>query len=184
MGSFGLPITNVRFIELLRRCNSLSVMIDGRQVARAVLRNETPFQALSLRRLWMFGLNTTADMIAFSLDLRCHASLEDLELSEAALDSGAAVGAVADACIALRVRRCCRAMPPAIPQLTRLIAGGALQTFVINNDGVEMFGAAHESTRLFVDAVRASAMTALWLMDSGELPWNVVQAARFIAHPH
>ena len=63
-----------------------------------MLRNAPPFQALRLRRLWVSGgLGTVADVVAFGLDLRCHASLKELFLRFVALDTAAAMGAVADA---------------------------------------------------------------------------------------
>ena len=46
---------------------------------------------------------------------------------------------------------------------------------------VEMFDEAHDSTRLFVASVRASAMTLLDLTwDVGHVPEDVLEAAAFI----
>ena len=77
----------------------------------------------------------------------------------------------------------CRVDPAALPELTRLIAAGWLRELQVINGGVHVFDEAHETTRLFVAAVRASAMKKLhiaarWALV--ELPKNVVAAAAFI----
>ena len=168
----------------------LSVVIDDneddRQVARAMLRNEPPFQVPQLRELSVRRrVDNPADLVAFCSDLRCHASLEGLCLSSAALDTAAAMGAVVDACIALRLRslglQWCHVIPAVLPELIRLIAAGALRWLIVRKIGEdEMFDETHESTRLFVAAVRASAMTRLQLEGFGVLPESVVEAAAFI----
>ena len=161
-----------------------SVLITDRQVARAMLRNESPFQALRLRKLVLHRLDATTDVVAFCSDLRCHASLDKLTLEFAALDTAAAMGAVADACIALGLRNLvlggCRIVPAELPQLTRLIAAGVLRKLRLFNDDLEIFDEARESTRLFVAAVRASSMTRLQLFELGVLPEGVLEAAAFI----
>ena len=168
-----------------------SVVATDRQLARALLRNEPPFQALRLQRLYLWtqgslngSLDSIAHVVALSSDLRCHASLEKLILYCAALNTGAAMGAVVDACIALGLRKLqlggCRVTPTTLPELTRLIAGGALRKLKVLNNGATMFDEGHESTRLFVDAVRASAMTRLRLKNVGDKPENVVEAKAFI----
>ena len=157
-----------------------------RDSARALLRNEAPFQAHRMRRLNMAGrLGTPADVVIFSSHLRCHASLEEFSVHGAALDTATSMGAVVDACIALRLRTlevwACRVVPAVLPELTRLIAAGALRELTVENHGVAMFDEAHASTRLFVAAVRTSAMTRLRLVDlSRAAPASVVEAAAFI----
>ena len=164
----------------------------SQQVSRAILRNEPPFQALRMRRANKIrGLESLAEVIAFSSDLRCYTCLEDLTLGYAVLDTRAAMGAVVDACIALRLRKLqlltCRTVPAALPELTRLVAAGTLRglwvlSMNVQNNGVGMFDEAHESTRLFVAAVRASAMVSLEFdaRNLGVLPADVVEAAAFI----
>ena len=153
------------------------------QVARSMLRNEPPFQALRLRRLLM---DVPTDVASFCSDLRVHASLEQLYLHGVALDTAVAMGAVVDACIAINLRRLdlrrCRVVPAALPELTRLVAAGALRALMVanHNNNVEVFDEAHESTRLFVAAVRASAMSVLRLVNVGVVPENVAEAAAFI----
>ena len=173
-----------------------SVEFDAdHQLARAMLRNEPPYQALRLRRLWMpFQGLTASDVVTFCPVWRCHTSIEDLELNLAALNTAAAMRAVVDACIALRLRRldlfACEVVPVVLPELTRLVTAGALRELKVNNSGVDMFDEAPESTRLFVAAVRASAMTRLELVLGRNLPVVnalvvnapeiVVEAAAFI----
>ena len=112
---------------------SVDIKKKKKQVARAMFRNEAPFQALRLRGLWMSdGLNNTAKVAALCSDLRCHTSIEVLGLGSAVLDTSDAMGAVVDACIVLRVRylalsTCCLG-PTLVPDLTRLIAAGALRS--------------------------------------------------------
>ena len=167
-----------------------SVWIDhhDRRVASAMLRNEPPFQALRLRRLYMQGgLDSTAEVVTFSLGLRCHSSLEGLVFLHVALDTADAMDAVVDACIALRVLKLklewCHVVSAALPQLTRLIAAGALRELWVDNHGsADMFGEAREEdTQLFVAAARASAMTRLEHDGSGNLPENVFKAALYIS---
>ena len=168
------------------RLLEISVRIfNNHQLAGAMLRKEPPFQALRLRQLNLFqGPSASAGVVAFASDLQCHASLKVLLLHEAALDTAAAMGAVVDACIFLRLHTFrlweCRVVPATLPQLSRLIAAGALRELEVHNNGVQMFDATHASTRLFVAAVRASAMTSLRLLDLGDVPANIVEAAEFI----
>ena len=126
-----------------------------------MLRNEPPFQALRMHTVIMKCLPGNGGVVAFSSDLRCHSSLEELDLHVAGLDTAAAMGAVADACVAIRLRRLelerCHIAPEALPELTRLVAAGAMRQLSLENRA-EAFVEAHESTRLFVAAVRASAM--------------------------
>ena len=166
------------------QCFEASVIIRDRQVARNMLRNEPPFQALWLQKLYIDRrMDATADVVAFSSDLRSYASLKKLILFDVDLHTAAAMGAVADACIAVGLRALrlsdCRVVPAVLPELTRLVAAGLLRELVVSNDSVEMFDEAHESTRLFVAAVRASAMTRLWLNNVGVLPVNVAEVATF-----
>ena len=158
---------------------------EDHQLARAMLRNEPPFQALRLRRLSIHrGLGSMAVVVAFCSDVRCHTSLEGLSIF-GALGTAAAIGALVDACIALRLLKVyildCHIVPATLPHLTRLIAAGALRELIVHNDDqAELFDEAHESTRLFVAAVGASAITQLRLYGMKVLPENVIEAAALI----
>ena len=152
--------------------------------ARLVLRNEPPFQAVRLQSLYRArDWDRTTEVEAFCSDLRCHPSLKALLLCYMALDTVAAIGAVVDACIVLRLRtftlRWCRVAPATLPELNRLIAAGALRELDVSSN-IRMFDQAHESTQLFVTAVQASAMT--WLrLDEVSLPDSVLEAAALIS---
>ena len=162
---------------------------QAHHVTRVMLRNEPPYQALRMRELTILRgittVNSTEQVIAFCSDLRRHASLEHLQLDVVALNTAVKMGAFADACISLRLRSLnissCIIGPDAVPELTRLVAAGALRHLRVDNDiRWQVFDEAHESTRLFVAAVRASAMTALLLEHFGNLPESVVEVAAFI----
>ena len=98
------------------------------------------------------------------------------------------MGAVVDACIALRLCKLdlqmCRAVPAALPELTRLIAAGALRELeIFDNCGrFDIFDEPHDdaSEGLFVAALQASAMTTLRLNGVLGAPESVVEAAVFI----
>ena len=160
----------------------LSMQIERfyHQHARAVLRKEPPYQAVRIRRLNMVERLDATAVVAFCSDFRCHVSLEELRIDGISLDTAAAMGAFVDACIVLRLRKLkidnCRVATAALPELTRLVSAGALRDLGVRCCG-EIFDKTRESTRLFVAAVRASAMTRLQLVGMGVLPDMVVRAA-------
>ena len=99
------------------------------------------------------------------------------------------MGAVVDACIALRLPSLelgwCPVAPAAVPELTRLIAAGALRELSIDNIDVALFGGAREPRELFVAAHRASAMTSLRLERCGRrVPAAVTEAVALINARH
>ena len=167
---------------------TISMYIDSdHEVACAILRNEPPFQAVRLRRLGIHHeLRERAAVITLCSGIRFHASLEDVTFSGAVLETAAAMVPVVDACILLRLRKFmlvgCRVAPATLPELTRLIAAGALRDLCVHNFGdVQMFDQAdEESTQIFVAVLQASAMTRLRLVGLGDLPRRVVEAAAFI----
>ena len=74
--------------------------------AHPVLRNTPPFHALRVRVLHIVGAGMEAtDAAAFAADLVAHPSLQELTLSSASLDTFAAVDAVVDAALALRLTK-------------------------------------------------------------------------------
>ena len=160
--------------------SSVSMDQDGED-AHAILRNEPPFQAVRVRRLLVneFLSETT---VAMSSALRCHASIDELSFIMTALNTSDAMCAVVEACITLRLHTLrlhnCRVTPATLPELTRLVAAGALRELIVDNCGVEMFDEAHETTGLFVAAVRMSAMTTLQFFRLGVLPENVAELQR------
>ena len=162
-----------------------TVAVDqNHRVACDMMRNEPPFQAVQLQRLILFNcVETTADVEAFSLSMRSHASLEELSLFGGKMDTGATMGAVADACIILKIRKlelsACLVAPVTLLELTRLIAAGVLRELLMTLN-LLIFDEAEESTRLFVAAVRASAMTRLQLRGLRDLPDTVADVVAFI----
>ena len=157
---------------------------ENHQVARAMLRNKAPFQGLRLRRLRMSdGLNSPAKVATFCSNLRRHASIEQLNLGSAVLDTSDAMGSVVDACIALRVRYLdlywCRVAPTLLPELTRLIEAGALRELIVQSSEFYAMDVFDESTLHFVAAVRASAMTRLYF-NTRRVPADVASAVAFI----
>ena len=194
-----MAVAHVLFAQVVRplleapsalRLLEASVVNTDRHLARAMLRNEPPFQALRLQLLVMLHCLDAANVGAgaFSSDLSCHASLKELALCFAKLDSAAAMGAVVDACIALRLRTLslsgCRVAPGALQELTRLVAAGSLRKLIVTNErmgdeGV-VFDEAPESTHLFAAAVRASTLTELVFYNFEDPPTDVVEAAAFI----
>ena len=182
-------------LELLKACPALQIFETSvaiadrdRQAARAMLRNEPPFQVLRLRRVLSGNFWTGYDLAEFCLDIRCHTSLQELVFYSVRLDMHGAMGAVVDACIALRLCKLelqlCRAEPAALPELTRLIAAGALRKLEMDDNcgRFDIFEEAHnhESTRLFVAALQVSAMTKLRFNGVLGVPKSVVEAAAFI----
>ena len=184
-----------RAMQLLELSLDIGGISDDYQPPCALLRNEAPFQAVRLvrlhvrRNLFRRNLTDTADVLAFISDLRHRASLDFLDLYGVMVDTPAVMGAFVDACIAIRLRSLqlgdCRVVPAVLPELTRLIAVGALQMLFVSDSDidkahVQMFDAAHESTWHFVAAVRASDMTRLVLDGMGVQPESVVEAAAMI----
>ena len=98
--------------------------------ARSMLRSEAPFGArLRLQRLWVNdagGLEDAAGVAQFCVELRSHTSFQVLSLWSAPLASAAAMDAVANAAIALRLRTLrliyCKAQLAGVAALVRLIA--------------------------------------------------------------
>ena len=99
---------------------------DDLQLVRAMLRNEPPFEALRLRRLYMHtSLDVAADVITFGSDLRCHASLEMLFFEQrcstrllrwARWWRRASLSVCADwvSSVAALLPRCCRCLPASL----------------------------------------------------------------------
>jgi hypothetical protein len=105
---FSLPqaVAVVNAAPLLRTF-AADLYHDGEQAAvhRALL-NEAPFGALRVRRLCVnLSHENEADVVALAADVAAHASLEELALFEAPLETAAALDAVVDAALAHRLRR-------------------------------------------------------------------------------
>ncbi len=108
--------------------------------ARRLLRNEPPFEALRISRLFVTSFTMAggeAATLALTSDLPTHASLQELHLFNAPLDAPAALDAVVQAALACHLRRldlgACRLSPASAPALARLLAGSTLTTLEINS---------------------------------------------------
>jgi hypothetical protein len=133
-----------------------------------LLRNEPPFQALRVRRLFLdVGVRAPlASLLALAAGVAAHASLAHLELVRAWCDSPAAVEAVVDAALACRLGKLvfvlCRLTPVCAPALTRLASGGALTALLIHDWGTQLLDAA--AAAALGAALRANAtLTSLSL---------------------
>lgn len=112
---------------------------------RAVLRNEPPFGALRVRRLYVARrfVDGEASVAALARDLSLHPSVRELVLLGAPLGGadGAALAAVVDAAVSARLTALslclCRLGPPSMPHLARLLrrASAAASLTLFNNDG-------------------------------------------------
>jgi hypothetical protein len=112
-------------------CDSVSV-----EAARRALRNEAPFGPLRVAYLNTdLRAEDEAGIVAFAADAAAHASLERLTLRDALLSTPAALDAVVDAALALRVQRVkldnCHLSPASAPGLARLLSSGALTTLEV-----------------------------------------------------
>jgi hypothetical protein len=106
---------------------------DDVDTARRMLRNEAPFGPLRMQTLCTaLGEASEADMVAFAADVAAHASLTELSLSYAPLDTPAALDAVVGAALAhpLRCVRLndCALSPASAPALARLLSSDTLTT--------------------------------------------------------
>ncbi len=150
----------------LRLFSAGCVQCDDAETARRMLRNEAPFGPLRMQTL-SAGLEEVADeaeVVAFAADVPAHASLKELSLAYAQLDTPAAMDAVADAALAHRLQRValsyCILSPESVPALARLLSSNALTTLLCNGSLLVDVPAA----RLLAAALRANAtLTSLTL---------------------
>ena len=125
---------------VLRQCVVDADVQAGHQNAGSMLRNEHPFQALRLRSLDFNGDDNmvAADVEAFAADIAAHPSLQELTLHNVALNTFAALDAVVDAALALRVPKLqligCRAGPASAIALPRLLRANALLELEVHQD--------------------------------------------------
>ena len=156
-----------------------------------MLRNEVPFGALQLRRLRTIGPDThegeqaldEAEVLAFCAAVSAHASLSELHVFEAPLDSPAVIDSLFASALAVNLRDLdlpyCNLSPASVPALVRLIQGGALENLYINNGDVQLL---NEATAVqLADAVAASrTLTRLKL--AATRFWHDAPAVAVIMH--
>jgi hypothetical protein len=114
------------------------VSCEDEGAARRVLRNEAPFGPLRVRTLVLSGLGD-ADAVRFVSEYAAaHAWLTGMHLFRAPLNLPAALDAVVDAALQLRLTYLeffeCHLTPASAPALVRLL-GGALKTLVLEGEG-------------------------------------------------
>jgi hypothetical protein len=137
-------------------------------VAHQLLHNEGAFAALRMRKLRVDNVDAhdEASVLALAADLAAHTSLTEVCLLHAPLGTLAALGAVVDAAVALRLGLLrlagCRVTPACAPALARLISAGTLTELDVTSTAVQLLD--QPAAALVADALRAnSTLTALKL---------------------
>ena len=132
------------WLETLMRAAPLQCVVEaGLTTVRAypgsVLRNEPPFQNLRLHGLSFSRVADAAEMISLAADMAAHTSLRTLELYSAPLETFAALDALVDAALALRLTKLqleeCHMTPASAVALSRLLHGDALRELDVNYCG-------------------------------------------------
>ena len=150
--------------------------------ALRMLRNESPFGALQLRRIDLRHAATDAIDEATVLELAAaisgHASLRELFIVGVPLDTPAALDAMAAAAMACRLHDLrfidCRFSPASVPALARVIRGGALTSFHISNNFVQLLD--EPAAVQLADAVAASRTLTRFLLNYADF-WRDGAAA-------
>ena len=180
-----LRLLSLEFNELRMLCQSAPALTrlesdaycDSLDKVYTLLLKQEPFSCLKLMTLIVLKtpelINDSA-VSSFAQQLVDHGhTLTGLMLSEAPLNTAAAMGAIADAARTLHLSKLkldrCRATPATVPALTRLVAAGRLDTLVISNGGVVLFEEGADTTRLFCDAVRDSSLIICDLNGVGQV---------------
>jgi hypothetical protein len=121
----------------LRVLEADAICVGGGE-ERRMLRNEAPFGPLRVRKLRMLGLDDADAVRSFTEDAAAHTWLTGMHLFRAPLNLPAALDAVVDAALQLRLTYFdlyeCRLTPASAPALARLL-GGALETLVLEGEG-------------------------------------------------
>ena len=118
-----------------------------------MLKNEAPFGALQLRRLFLAEDRTTpppgdVEVLEFCSAVSTHVSLNQLVLCDVPLGTPAAINALSAALLACKLRElrlnACLLSPASVPALERLIRGGVLESLIVvnENEGPLLHGAA------------------------------------------
>jgi hypothetical protein len=140
------------------RLLAADVYCIGIAEAHRLLRNEGAFAALRVRKLCvdMYG---EAGVLALASDLAAHTCLTEVRLDRAPLGTLAALDAVVDAALALRLPSLalclCHVTPASAPALARLISGGALTELFVYNNTEQLLD--QPAAALIADALRASS---------------------------
>ena len=150
--------------------------------ARAMLRNESPFEALRLRELRLSGesLFAISDVATLPADLVAHPSLRELTLLDAQLGVPTGVlDELVDAALALRLTKlnlqsCVGVTAASAGALQRLLRGDALLELKVSGRGKQLLNA--HAADLLADALRSnSTLTSLELYNVDL--WRDIEAA-------
>ena len=163
-------------VETLLRVAPRQCVVEDMSVHPAaghLLRTNSLFQALRLRKLRVDGRNMhVTESGALAANLAAHASLRELALHSAPLDTFAALDAVVDAALTLRLTKLvlkdCRVGPESAVALPRLLRGDALRELALDgrdfalDDDVRLLDA--HAAALLADALRSNrTLTSLKL---------------------
>jgi hypothetical protein len=123
----------------LLRVLEADVRCEGAEEARRLLRNEAPFGPLRVRKLRSLDLNDDNAVRSFVEHAAAHESLTGIRIVRAPLNLPAALDAVVDAALQLRLSYVelyeCRLTPASAPALARVLSGSALETLVLEGEG-------------------------------------------------
>jgi hypothetical protein len=153
------------------RLRLLAADVSCEAVAEAhrLLRNEGAFAALRVRKLRV-DMDGGAGVLALAADLPAHNCLTEVHVHGAPLRTLAALDAVVDAALALRLPSLtlfdCHVTPAAAPALVRLISGGWLTELYVWNNRQQLLD--QPAAALVAEALRAnSTLTSLELQFCG-----------------
>jgi hypothetical protein len=171
-GHYAAPFASVGQVEAVLdaapRLRLLAADVYCANVAEAhrLLRNEGAFAAVRVRKLCVTA-HDEAGVLALAADLPAHTWLTEICLDHAPLGTLAALDAVVDAALALRLPSLtlhnCPATPASAPVLARLISGGALKELCVRNGVIHQL-LDQPAAALIAAALRAnSTLTSLTL---------------------
>jgi hypothetical protein len=171
----------LRVLEADARCH-------GVEEARRLLRNEAPFALPRVHKLLLAGLAGAA-VPSFAEDAAAHASLTGVKLVRAGLRMPAALDAVVDAALQLRLTYLdlynCRLEPASVPSLARLLGGNALRTLVVEGEPATLVD--EPAALLLGNALRANTTLTAATFKFVDLFGNAAAAAALLgaltAHP-
>jgi hypothetical protein len=149
--------------QLLRAAPQLRVLeaaaiCDGAEEARRLLRNEAPFGPLRVRTLRLAGLGDADAVRSLTQELPSHTWLTGLQLVGAPLRMPAALDAVVDTALLLRLTNLeffqCGLTPASAPSLARVLGGSALRTLSITGNPSILLN--QPAALLLAEALRAN----------------------------
>ena len=157
--------------ELCRSAPNLTlfesdVSCSSDEVNTLLLKQE-PFSNLQLTQLCVnAALTDDGSVSSFAKQLVAHGhTLTELILCDAPLHTAAAMGAIVESSVSLRLSKLllvgCGASPVTLLALTRLVAAGWLHNLGIINRDILLFDEGMDTTRIFCDAVRRASSLRL-----------------------